>query len=100
MEGFIDCLDVGLGQSGSKHKVSPVGVNTCASLIRAGMISVWGMLALRVLIIPLEGFVYRVKQWLTYCFQGSLSFILACKLKALKVDLLVCNDVVFGNVKG
>lgn len=48
-----------------------------------------------------ECFVKRVKEWWTsYCFQGSLSFILACKLKALKVDLLVCNDVVFGNVKG
>jgi hypothetical protein len=31
-----------------------------------------------------------VRQWLTSChFQGSLSFILARKLKALKVDLRV-----------
>jgi hypothetical protein len=37
-----------------------------------------------------EGFVDKVRQWLTSChFQGSLSFILARKLKALKVDLRV-----------
>jgi hypothetical protein len=35
-----------------------------------------------------EGFVEKVKQWwLSYSFQGSPSFILACKLKALKIDL-------------
>jgi hypothetical protein len=47
-----------------------------------------------------EGFVDRVKQWWTsYHFQGSPSFILARKLKALKVDLRVWNEQVFGNVE-
>jgi hypothetical protein len=42
-----------------------------------------------------EGFIDRVKQWWTsYLFQGSLSFILARKLKALKVYLRV-----FGNIE-
>jgi hypothetical protein len=45
------------------------------------------------------GFVDRVKHWWTsYCFQGSSSYILTCKLKALKVDLRVWNEEVFGNV--
>jgi hypothetical protein len=36
------------------------------------------------------GFVDWVRQWLTaYCFQGSPSFVLARKLKALKDDLKV-----------
>jgi hypothetical protein len=41
----------------------------------------------------------RVKQWWTfYCFQASMSFILVLKLKALKADLQVWNEV-FGNVE-
>jgi hypothetical protein len=31
--------------------------------------------------------------------SGFLSYILACKLKALKVDLRVWNEEVFGNVE-
>jgi len=47
-----------------------------------------------------KGFVDRVKQWWTsYCFQGSPSFVLACKIKALKADLRVQNEEVFGNVE-
>jgi hypothetical protein len=47
-----------------------------------------------------EGFVDRVKQWWdSYLFQGSPSFILASKLKALKVDLKRWNEEVFGNVE-
>jgi hypothetical protein len=46
-----------------------------------------------------EGFVDRVKQWWdSYHFQGSPSFIVASKLKALKVDLRRWNEEVFGNV--
>jgi hypothetical protein len=42
----------------------------------------------------------RVKQWWTsYCFQGYPSFVLACKIKALKADLRVQNEEVFGNVE-
>jgi hypothetical protein len=41
----------------------------------------------------------RVKQWWTYCFQASLSFILARKLMALKANLRVWNEKVFGNVE-
>jgi hypothetical protein len=45
------------------------------------------------------GFVDRVRQWwLSYCFQGSPSFILAQKLKVLKFDLIRWNTEVFGNV--
>jgi hypothetical protein len=40
-----------------------------------------------------------VKQWWdSYHFQGSLSFIVANKLKALKVDLRRWNEEVFGDV--
>jgi hypothetical protein len=46
-----------------------------------------------------EGFVDRVRLWSASCtFQGSLSFVLAQNLKALKVDLKLWNDQVFGNV--
>jgi hypothetical protein len=36
--------------------------------------------------------------WLSYSFQGLPSFILASKLKALKVDLNKWNEEVFGDV--
>jgi hypothetical protein len=40
-----------------------------------------------------------VEQWWdSYHFQGSLSFIVASKLKALKVDLGKWNEEVFGDV--
>jgi hypothetical protein len=39
-----------------------------------------------------EGFVDKEKKWgSSYRFQGSLCFILARKLKALKADLRVWN---------
>jgi hypothetical protein len=34
-----------------------------------------------------------------YSFQGSPSFILVCKLKALKIDLKNWNDEVVGNLE-
>jgi hypothetical protein len=41
-----------------------------------------------------------VKQWWdSYSFQGSPSFVLARKLKALKLDLKKGNEKVFGNVE-
>jgi hypothetical protein len=44
-------------------------------------------------------FVDQVKTWwLSYSFQGSPSFVLASKLKALKTDLKKRNKEVFGNV--
>jgi hypothetical protein len=47
-----------------------------------------------------DGFVERVRLWWeSYSFQGSPSFVLAKKLKALKVDLKSWNEQVFGNVK-
>jgi hypothetical protein len=47
-----------------------------------------------------EGFVGLVKQWWdSYSFQDSSSFVLACKLKALKQDLKKWNDEVFGNIE-
>jgi hypothetical protein len=40
-----------------------------------------------------EGFVEQVKTWwMSYRFQGSPSFVLARKLKALKSDLKKCNE--------
>ena len=46
-----------------------------------------------------EGFVDRVQQWwIGYSFTGSLSYILAQKLKALKVDLKKWNKEVFGDL--
>jgi hypothetical protein len=45
------------------------------------------------------GFSDKVKQWWdSYAFSGSPSFILARKLKALKVDLRKWNAEVFGDV--
>ena len=47
-----------------------------------------------------EGFRALVKPWWnSYHFQGSPSFIFACKIKALKVDLKKWNDKVFGNIE-
>ena len=37
--------------------------------------------------------------WDSFHFQGSLSFIVASKLKALKVDLRKWNEEVFGDVE-
>jgi hypothetical protein len=46
-----------------------------------------------------EGFGALVKQWWDcYHFQGSPSFIVACKIKALKMDLKKWNEEVFGNI--
>ena len=46
-----------------------------------------------------KGFVERVQQWWNgYCFVGSHSFILAQKLKALKVDLKKWNREEFGDL--
>ena len=46
-----------------------------------------------------EDFVDRVKQWWEgYSFEGSPSFILAQKLKALKADLTRWNREEFGDL--
>jgi hypothetical protein len=46
-----------------------------------------------------EGFVDRVKQWWdSYYFQGSLSFVVANKLKVLKVHPRIWNEEVFSDV--
>jgi len=47
-----------------------------------------------------DGFVGLVKQWWdSYSFQGTPSYVLACKLKALKQNLKIWNEEVFGNVE-
>jgi hypothetical protein len=47
-----------------------------------------------------DGFVGLVKQWWdSYSFHGTPSFVLACKLKALKQNLKTWNVEVFGNVE-
>ena len=49
--------------------------------------------------LKVEGFVERVRQWWNgYHFLGPPSYVLACKLKALKVDLKHWNMHVFGDV--
>uniref|UniRef100_A0A2N9J9F5 Reverse transcriptase domain-containing protein n=1 Tax=Fagus sylvatica TaxID=28930 RepID=A0A2N9J9F5_FAGSY len=48
-----------------------------------------------------EGFLAKVKGWWeSYTFQGSPSFVVASKLKALKRDLKIWNDEEFGNIDG
>ena len=47
-----------------------------------------------------EGFVDKIRSWWeSYHFHGAPSFILASKLKALKVDLKKRNVEEFGNVE-
>jgi hypothetical protein len=47
-----------------------------------------------------DGFVGMVKQWWdSFSFQGTPSYVLAFKLKALKQDLKKWNEEVFGNVE-
>lgn len=49
--------------------------------------------------LKVEGFVYMVRQWWSsYHFLGPRSYIVACKLKALKGDLKHWNKHVFGDV--
>jgi exonuclease III len=49
--------------------------------------------------LKVDGFVNRIKAWWdSYVFQGSPSFILANKLKALKMDLKRWNREEFGNI--
>ena len=46
-----------------------------------------------------EGFVNKVRSWWdSYDFHGSPSFVLTCKLKALKLDLKKWNKEEFGSV--
>jgi hypothetical protein len=46
-----------------------------------------------------DGFVEQVQRWWeSYDFQGLPSYVLANKLKALKVDLKIWNAEVFGDV--
>jgi hypothetical protein len=44
-------------------------------------------------------FADRVRRWYSYHFQCSPTFILARKLEALKGDLKIWNEQVFGNVE-
>ena len=49
--------------------------------------------------LKVEGFKERVKEWWnSYHIQGTTSFILVNKLKALKGDLKTQNENEFGNV--
>jgi hypothetical protein len=50
--------------------------------------------------LKVDSFVGLVKQLWDFChFQGTPSFVLACKLKALKFDLKKWNEEVFCNVE-
>jgi len=50
--------------------------------------------------LKVKGFMGLVKQWWdSYLFPGSPSFVLARKLKALKLDLKKWIEEVFGNVE-
>jgi hypothetical protein len=47
-----------------------------------------------------EGFVDQVKAWWgSYLFEGLPSFVLANKLKSLKMDLKKYNEEVFGDIE-
>ena len=49
--------------------------------------------------LKVEGFLEKVGNWWTsYQFDGSFSYILAKKLKSLKLDLKKWNEEEFGNV--
>jgi hypothetical protein len=49
--------------------------------------------------LKVEGFVALLKQWWdSYVFQGMLSFVFACKIKALKMNLKTWNEEVFRNI--
>ena len=49
--------------------------------------------------LKVDGFKERVQRWWdAYIFQCTPSYIVACKLKALKTDLKKWNEEVFGNV--
>ena len=49
--------------------------------------------------LKVEGFVDKVQLWWnSYHFVGPPSYVLACKLKALKGDLKYWNKHVFGDV--
>ncbi|KAG6643577.1 hypothetical protein CIPAW_09G221600 [Carya illinoinensis] len=50
--------------------------------------------------LQVEGFVDKVRSWWHSCyFEGTPSFVLASKLRALKADLKMWNKDVFGNVE-
>jgi hypothetical protein len=50
--------------------------------------------------LKVDGFVGMVKHWWdSFSFHGSPSFVLACKLKALKSNLKTWNVEAFGNVE-
>jgi hypothetical protein len=50
--------------------------------------------------LKVDGLMGMVKQWWdSYSFQDTPSYILACKLKALKEDLKKWNEEAFGNVE-
>ena len=49
--------------------------------------------------LKVEGFVDKVQSWWeAYVFESSLSYIMASKLKALKIDLKQWNAQEFGNI--
>ena len=49
--------------------------------------------------LQVEGFMGKVKNWWdSYQFQGTPSYRMAMKLKALKADLKKWNELEFGNV--
>jgi hypothetical protein len=57
------------------------------------------VLQIREHVLESERFMERVKHWWDfYRFQGSSSFNVASKVKALKVDLRQWNEEVFGDV--
>jgi hypothetical protein len=68
-----------------------------------GVVAAKDILSLRIcryVVKKAEGFVDRVRRWwLSYRFHGSPSFILVQKLKALKADLKIWNEQMFGNVE-
>lgn len=84
MESLVDILGCQLGSLPMKYLGLPLGAGFKEKTI-------WNPI-LEDMWFKVDGFVSRIKLWWdSYVFEGSPSFILASKLKALKMDLKKWN---------
>jgi hypothetical protein len=84
MESLVDILGCQLGSLPMKYLGLPLGAGFKEKTI-------WNPI-LENMWLKVDGFVSWIKLWWdSYVFEGSPSFILASKLKALKMDLKKWN---------